>query len=379
MFFLGSLLMGCQSREDGPMAKPVVVVGYHTVEAGDVQIWREMAGRVKASREADVRPQVDGIIKELGFTEGAEVTMGQPLYRLEADVYLAERDQAAAALKSAEASLTAARLKSERNQQLLAQKSISRQDADDALAAFENAAAVVEEKAALLETARINLERTEIRAPISGRIGLSSVTVGQLVNANQAEPLATIRVLDPIFVDIARPSENGAWPGAAARNSRLGDERARARLTLEDGSDYGYECDLLLPEPVVDESTGAMTFRAVFPNLDEILLPGMFVRARISQPVQKSVVAIKQQAVTRSATEAGHVMLLTPRNEVERRSVVLGPSSGDKWIVFEGLKPGERVIVEGLAKVRPGDMVEAVEEGLAGAEKPGLASAMAQE
>ena len=206
VFLALTMLCGCEQKGEQHGVMPLTEVGYVTVGTRNIQVWQELSGRVKASLQADVRPQVDGIIKERLFTEGAQVTEGQVLYRLDADSYRAAFNQATAALKNAESNITATRLKSQRYTQLAKEDGIARQDVDDALAAYHQAQAAVEEKRALLETARINLERTEIKAPISGFIGISTVTVGQLVVANQAEALATIRSLDPVYVDITQSS-----------------------------------------------------------------------------------------------------------------------------------------------------------------------------
>lgn len=354
-------ILGCEQKNESRDAMPPAEVGYVTVNTRNIQIWQELSGRVKASLQADVRPQVDGIIQERLFTEGASVTEGQVLYRLNADSYRAAFNQAIAALKNAEANITATRLKSQRYTQLAKEDGIARQDVDDAAAAYQQALATVEEKRAFLETARINLERTEIKAPISGYIGISSVTVGQLVTANQTGELATIRSLEPVYVDITQSSTQQLQLRRLLENNLLKNGLAEVQLRLEDGTIYDHKGTLQLQEIAVDESTGAVTLRAMFPNPKGVLLPGMFVRAMVSEAVHENAMLVKQQAVTRNAKEEGTVMVLTPENVVERRTVVTGPTAGDNWIIFDGLKAGDRVILEGLGKIKPGDTVRAVE------------------
>lgn len=371
VFLALTMLCGCEQKGEQHGVMPLTEVGYVTVGTRNIQVWQELSGRVKASLQADVRPQVDGIIKERLFTEGAQVTEGQVLYRLDADSYRAAFNQATAALKNAESNITATRLKSQRYTQLAKEDGIARQDVDDALAAYHQAQAAVEEKRALLETARINLERTEIKAPISGFIGISTVTVGQLVVANQAEALATIRSLDPVYVDITQSSTQQLQLRRLLENKTFRNGLAEVQLRLEDGTVYERNGTLQLQEIAVDESTGAVTLRAMFPNPGGVLLPGMFVRAMVNEVVHENAVLVKQQAVTRNAKEEGSVMVLTPENVVERRMVVTGPAAGGNWIIFDGLKAGDRVILEGLAKVKPGDTVKAVEAPCNGTDDQG--------
>jgi RND family efflux transporter, MFP subunit len=357
-------LAGCDQEAGQPMGMagmPPAEAGFVTVTTRNIQIWQELSGRVKASLQADVRPQVDGIIQELLFTEGSQVSEGQVLYRLDPDSYQAAFNQATAALKNAEASLRAVQLKSERYTQLGKAKGIAQQDVDDALAAYQQGLAEVDEKRAMLETARIDLERTEIKAPISGFIGISTVTVGQLVTARQTEALATIRSLDPIYVDITQPSVQKIYLRRLLAAKKLRNGNTEVQLKLDDGSIYEHSGKLQLQEIAVDESTGSVTLRAVFPNPDDLLLPGMFVRTMFSEAVHENAIVVKQQAVTRNAKEEGTVLALTPDNVVEQRQVATGPTVGDAWVIFEGLSKGDRVIVEGLNKIRPGDTVIPVE------------------
>jgi membrane fusion protein (multidrug efflux system) len=340
---------------------PPTEVGFVTVTTRNIQIWQELSGRVVASLQADVRPQVDGIIHERLFTEGSQVTEGQVLYRLDPDSYQATWSQASAALKNVEANLRAVQLKSERYTQLGKASGVAQQDVDDAVAAYQQCLAEVEEKRAMLETARINLERTEIKAPISGFIGISSMTVGQLVTARQTEALATIRTLDPIYVDITQPSFQKIYLRRLLAAKKLKNGNTEVQLKLEGGTIYEHAGKLQLQEIAVDESTGSVTLRAVFPNPDGFLLPGMFVRTMLSEAVHENAILVKQQAVTRNAKEKGTVVALTPDNVVEQRQVITGPTVGDAWVIFEGLMEGDRVIVEGLNKVRPGDKVIPVE------------------
>ena len=368
-YLLGMLISiiafsGCSQEGGSPqagLAPPPTEVGFMTVTTRNVQIWQELSGRVKASLQADVRPQVDGIIQERLFTEGSQVREGQVLYRLDPDSYQAAFSQASAAVKNAEANLRAVQLKSERYTQLGKAKGVAQQDVDDAVAAYQQGQAEADEKRALLETARIDLERTEIKAPISGLIGISSMTVGQLVTARQTEALATIRSLDPVYVDITQPSVQKIYLRRLLADNKLRNGNTEVRLRLEDDSVYEHSGKMQLQEIAVDESTGSVTLRAVFPNPESLLLPGMFVRTMLSEAVHENAILVKQQAVTRNAREEGTVMVVTPDNLAEQRRVVTGPTVGEAWVIFEGLNAGDRVIVEGLNKIKPGDTVIPVE------------------
>jgi membrane fusion protein (multidrug efflux system) len=361
VFLVFTFICGCSRKGQTPMAMPPAEVGYVTVEPRSVQVWQELSGRVKASLLADVRPQVEGIIQARLFTEGAFVAEGQTLYRLNADSYRAAFNQATAALKSAEVNIPPARLKSQRYAELAKEDAIASQDADEAEAAYQQALAAVEERGALLETARVNLERTEIKAPISGYIGISTVTVGQLVVANQAEALSTIRRIDPVYVDITQSSTQQLELRGLLNDKTLNSRTAEVQLRLEDGSIYRHKGTLQLQEIAVEESTGTITLRALFPNPEGTLLPGMFVRAIVSEVTHENALLVKQQAVARNAKEEGSVLVLNPDDVVERRKVVTGPTAGNNWIIFDGLKAGDRVILEGLDAIKPGDRVRGVE------------------
>ena len=354
-------LGGCDQKKPDNLAMPPTEVGVVTVVTRSVTVQQELSGRVKSSLQADVRPQVDGIIQARLFTEGGYVKEGEVLYQINADSYRAAFNQAMASLKNAEANITTTRLKSERYTELAKQGGIAQQEVDDAVAAYQQSLTVVEEKRALLETARINLERTEIKAPISGFIGISNVTVGQLVITNQSEPLATIHSLDRVYVDITQSGTQRLHLQRLLERNALRNGNAEVQLKLEDGTIYEEKGTLQLQEIAVDESTGAVTLRAAFPNTRRILLPGMFVRAIVAEAVHDNAVLVKQQAVTMNAKEEGTVMVLTPDNVVEERSVVTGSTVGNAWIIFEGLQAGDRVVLEGLSRIKPGDTVRPVE------------------
>ena len=324
-----------------------------------------LAGRIASFQVAEVRPQVGGILQQRLFTEGADVKAGQALYQIDPAKYEAALDSAQAALMKAEANVTPARLKAERFRELLAIKAVSKQEYDDAQAAFKQAEADVAVNRAAVKTARINLEYTKVRSPISGRIGKSAFTPGALVTANQAQALTSVRQLDPVYVDITQSSQDLLRLRAQFTNGELRSaaEEAPVRLKLENGAMYPHEGRLQFTDVSVDESTGMVSLRALFPNPEHILLPGMYVRAVIAEGVDENALLVPQRALRRDPKGQASVLLVDGGGKVDVRLVDVGRTVGDSWQVLSGLKPGDRVIVEGGQNVRPGMSVKIRGEG----------------
>ncbi len=324
-----------------------------------------LAGRIASFQVAEVRPQVGGILQQRLFTEGADVKAGQALYQIDPATYEAALDSAQAVLMKAEANVTPARLKAERFRELLAIKAVSKQEYDDAQAAFKQAEADVAVNRAAVKTARINLEYTKVRSPISGRIGKSAFTPGALVTANQAQALTSVRQLDPVYVDITQSSQDLLRLRAQFTNGELRSaaEEAPVRLKLENGAMYPHEGRLQFTDVSVDESTGMVSLRALFPNPEHILLPGMYVRAVIAEGVDENALLVPQRALRRDPKGQASVLLVDGGGKVDVRLVDVGRTVGDSWQVLSGLKPGDRVIVEGGQNVRPGMSVKIRGEG----------------
>ena len=324
-----------------------------------------LAGRIASFQVAEVRPQVGGILQQRLFTEGADVKAGQALYQIDPATYEAALDSAQAALMKAEANVTPARLKAERFRELLAIKAVSKQEYDDAQAAFKQAEADVAVNRAAVKTARINLEYTKVRSPISGRIGKSAFTPGALVTANQAQALTSVRQLDPVYVDITQSSQDLLRLRAQFTNGELRSaaEEAPVRLKLENGAMYPHEGRLQFTDVSVDESTGMVSLRALFPNPEHILLPVMYVRAVIAEGVDENALLVPQRALRRNPKGQASVLLVDGGGKVDVRLVDVGRTVGDSWQVLSGLKPGDRVIVEGGQNVRPGMSVKIRGEG----------------
>lgn len=358
------VLAGCQGKgnaaaqEQGP--RPAVEVGIVTLKPRATVLTAELPGRTSAYEASEVRPQVSGIIQARLFTEGQTVKKGQTLYQIDPRLYRAAKNQARANLESAEATRAAALSKAERFALLAGEQLVSELDLTDARAEAARAAAAVEQARAALETATINLRFTEVPAPIEGRIGRSLVTTGALVTAAQAAPLTTIQRLDPIFVDLQESStELLALRRSLARGGML-PASAGVRLKLEDGSDYGHTGSLEFAEALVDPSTGSVTLRARFDNPDGILLPGMYVRAVVNQGERPSAILAPQRGVLRDPKGQAMALLVGPDDKVLAREIVATRTVGDKWLVEGGLSAGDRLIVEGTNKVRPGQTVKPV-------------------
>jgi membrane fusion protein (multidrug efflux system) len=353
------LLAGCGETAPPP-APPPAEVGVVTLVAEPVTLSTELAGRTSAYMVSEVRPQVAGIVKARLFTEGTVVRAGQPLYSIDSSLYGAARDEAAAQVASAQATLVAAQAKAGRYRGLVATEAVSKQEADDVTAAAGQARAALQSARASLQTARINLGFTRIVAPISGRIGRSSVTPGALVTASQTEALATIQRLDPIFVDITQSSAALLALRQSLASGGTLPASASIRLKLEDGSDFAQTGTVEFAEAVVDPDTGTVTLRARFANPQGLLLPGMFVRAVAPQSVVPNAILVPQAGISRDPRGAATALVVGADNKVEMRTVTAAQAIGDKWLITAGLKAGERVIVEGTGKARAGAVVKPV-------------------
>ena len=360
-------LVGCtnEAPQAGPPGEmPPADVGVVTVKVEQVTLQTELAGRTTARLVADLRPQVTGIIKARTFEEGALVKAGQVLYQIDASMYRASADQAVADLASAKATLAAAKTKNERYVALSKIEGVSKQEADDARAAVELATAGLAQKQAAVAAARINLDYTAIKAPITGRIGKSSVTAGALVTAGQPEPLATIRSLDPMFVDLTESSEARLKLRAQLGAGTLKAGSTKVKLKLGDGSLYAHDGTLEFAEVAVDEATGMVTLRAQFPNPDDTLLPGMYVRAVLDQAIDQAAILVPQQGVTHDAKGQPTAMVVGKDGKVELRTLAADRVIGDRWLVTSGLVAGDKVIVEGLNKIGVGMPVKPSEVNL---------------
>ncbi|WP_226093312.1 efflux RND transporter periplasmic adaptor subunit [Dickeya oryzae] len=350
------LLTGCERNTASSEAVQPVSVTVQTLHGAPVTLHSELTGRVTAAMVSEVRPQVDGIIQQRLFTEGSEVKAGQVLYQIDPASYQAAVDQAAATLKNAQSTVRSAKLKAERYARLLKDEGVAQQDADDAQATYEQDVASVAEQAAALKTAQINLAYTRITAPISGRIGISSVTPGALVTASQSTALATIRQLDPIYVDLTQSSSQ-----RLAMLAHQKQQQAAVTLTLENGQPYGQTGKLKLAEVAVDQSTGSVTLRAEFPNAGHMLLPGMFVRAAVETTNLPDAILAPQQGILRDTKGNAYALVVNNQQVVERREVETGEAIGNRWLITRGLTAGDRLVTEGTDKVREGDKVTAVE------------------
>lgn len=367
LLFAGGLLAGCGKKNAA--AGPAMMMGTPevsviTIEPRRIELTTELSGRVAASLTAEVRPQVSGILQKRLFNEGADVKEGDLLYQIDPAVYQTAFDGAKAALAKAEANLAPVKLKAERYEELKKSEAVSVQDYDEAVAALKLTEAEIESAKAALESARINLAYTKVTAPISGRIGRSAVTNGALVTANQAAPLATIVKLDPVYVDVTQSSTDMLRLRKALESGQLsGAKQADVTLTLDDQSVYPETGTLKFSEAFVEEATGTVTLRTQFPNPKLILLPGMFVRARLVDGVRENAILVPQRGVSRNPAGDATVMAVNEKNLVEMKIIKADRTVGNEWLVSEGLKPGDKVILEGLQTVQrlpPGTPVKTV-------------------
>jgi membrane fusion protein, multidrug efflux system len=363
----GMLMTGCGKKTAaGPPPPGPPEVGVVVVHPERVVLTTELSGRTAPQQIAEVRPQVGGIIKQRLFTEGSDVKEGQVLYQIDPAAYQAAYASARATEARAEAGLVPARLKEERFRELVKIKAVSKQDNDDVSATLKLAEADLAASKAAVETARINLAYTKVTAPISGRIGRSTVTNGALVTASQPAALATIQQLDSMYVDVTQSSAELLKLKQNLASGLLkqhGAAQARVKLVLEDGTPYPLPGTLKFSEVTVDQSTGSITLRAIFPNPKQVLLPGMFVRAVVEEGVSEQAILVPQRGVTRNPAGNAMVMVVGAEEKVEPRVIKVVRTVGDNWLVSEGVKEGARIILEGLQKARPGTPVKAVPFG----------------
>ena len=356
------LLTACGRSQGGPQ-QATAEVAVVTVQPESVAITTDLPGRTSAYLVAEVRPQVSGIIQKRLFTEGSEAKAGEVLYQIDPATYEAAYSGAKAALARAEANVMSIRNRVQRYRELVAINAVSQQEFDDATAALKQSEADIEVNKAATETARINLAYTRVTAPITGRIGKSNVTVGALVTASQPTPLCVIQQLDPIYVDAMQSSANLLQLKrniAAGRIKGDGPDQARVKLLLEDGTPYSPEGKLTFSDITVDPSTGSYILRMVFPNQKHTLLPGMYVRALVQEGVVDGGILAPQQGVSRDPKGNAVALIVDAEGKVQQRALKIDRAIGNKWLVTEGLKPGDRLIVEGIQKVRPGASVKAV-------------------
>lgn len=324
-------------------------------------ITTELPGRVSPYLIAEVRPQVTGIVKKRLFTEGSDVKAGAVLYQIDPAPYQAAFDNATASLARAEANLPPIRSKAQRYKELVAIKAVSQQEFEDVSAQHMQAEADVKYWKAAVETARINLNYTQVRAPIAGRIGKSAITVGALATANQPAPFTTVQKLDPVYVDATQSSANLLHLKRLLAEGKLvlkGPDSTKVKLLLEDGTPYDQEGTLKFSDITVEPSTGSFILRMVFPNPKHVLLPGMYARAVVLEGVAENSLLIPQQSLTRDPKGNPYVLIVNAQNKVEVRPVVAPRAMGDRWFVTEGLKSGDKVIVEGIQRAMPGTTVK---------------------
>ena len=375
------VLTGCeqpQAAGEGAPADPPEV-GVVEVQPQKVALTTELAGRTSAYMVSEVRPQVGGIIQKRLFTEGGDVAAGQPLYQIDPATYQAAFESAKASMAKAEANLASTRSKASRYEELVAIKAVSQQDNDDAQAALKQGLADVAATKAAVETARINLAYTKVAAPIAGRIGRSTVTPGALVTASQQSALATVQQLDPIYVDVTQSSAELLRLKRDLTSGKLkkaGAAQAAVKLVLEDGSAYPLTGKLQFSDVTVDQGTGTIMLRAVFPNPKGDLLPGMYVRTVLEEGVDEQAILAPQQGVSRDTKGNPTAMVVGADSKVEQRTLKTSRVMGDKWLISEGLKAGDKLIIDGLQKIRPGMPVKPVPATVADAAVPvGLAVA----
>ncbi len=353
-----------ESAQSLPGTPPPMEVGVVTIEPQQTDIVTELPGRTVPFRVAEVRPQVTGIILKRLFTEGGKVKEGQPLYRIDPATYQAAVENAEATVKRAEAAELAAKYLEQRRKGLLEKRAISQQEYDDSYASYQSAQADVASAKAALKTAEINLLYTNVLAPISGRIGRSVVTEGALVTANQAAALATIQQFDPIYVDISQSATQVLRLAKELSVEELinaGEHSAPVRLKLEDGTEYAHAGQLQFSEVTVDQETGSVTLRALFPNPKRQLLPGMFVRAFVQVGTAVKAILVPQKAVTRNPRGEPVAMVVDANNRIESRILKTDRVIGNRWLVTKGIQAGDQVVVEGLQKIAPGASVKPVE------------------
>lgn len=357
------LAASCAKKAPPPPAPAPVEVGVITIATQTVTLTRELPGRTSAFRIAEVRARVSGIVQKRLFTEGSDVREGQPLYQIDAAPYQAALDSARANLARAEANAVSSRLLEQRSKQLLADKAISQQEYDNALAALHAGEADISAAKAAVQTAEIDLGYTAVVSPVSGRIGRSEVTEGAYVQAGAATLLATVQQLDPLYVDLTQSSTEVLRLRRALAEGKLqrtDSGEARVQLLLDDGRPYAQEGTLQFSDVTVDPSTSSITLRAIFPNPQGDLLPGMFVRARLAEGSAPDAILVPQLAITRNAQGDAIALVVGAESKVETRIVQTSRTVGNQWLVSDGLAAGDQVIVDNLQRIRPGAVVKPV-------------------
>ncbi|MGB7800169.1 efflux RND transporter periplasmic adaptor subunit [Buttiauxella sp.] len=367
LLIAAGVLTGCNDNDDAKAKAPTPQVNVYTVKSAPLAVTTELPGRTDAFRVAEVRPQVSGIILKRNFVEGGDIKAGNSLYQIDPAPYQAAWNSAQGSLARAQAAANIAHLTVKRYVPLLGTKYISQQDYDQAVATAQQADAEVTAAKAEVENARINLAYTKVTSPIDGRIGKSNVTEGALVTNGQASSMATVQQLDPIYVDVTQSSNDFMQLKKSVEQGSLkkSNGKTAVQLMMEDGQPYALNGELEFSDVTVDQTTGSITLRAVFPNPQHQLLPGMYVRAKIDEGIQPDAILVPQQGVTRNPRGDATVMVVDQNNKAEVREVTAPQAIGDKWLVTKGVKPGDKVIVSGLQRVRPGVAVQIVPDSAA--------------
>lgn len=356
---LSMLFNGCTEKTEkkAPTKKPAEV-GTYTINQQEIILQQELPGRTVIALSSEIRPQIGGIIESQLFTEGSSVKKDEVLYKVNSSSYKATYNQAKAAYSNALANVKAAKLKEERYKELLKIDGVSKQEYEDANVAYLQVLANVEEKKAAMQSAEINLEYTQIKSPITGHIGISSVSKGALVTANQTTALATVRSLNPIYVDFTQSSVEMLKLKKLLEQKDMKTANTTVSLKLEDDSTYENIGELKLQELAVDEMTGSVTLRAEFPNPQNILLPGMYVNIIINEAINTKAILVPQQGVSFDEKGNAKAMIVNKNNEVEKRAIKVDRSIKDYWLIKEGFNVGDHLIVEGLNKIKAGDKIE---------------------
>jgi membrane fusion protein (multidrug efflux system) len=371
------VLAACGQKQSAPPPQ-VPEVGVVTVQPTPVPVVSELPGRTSAYLVAQVRSRVDGIVLRREFTEGTMVKAGQRLYKIDPAPYIAALNNAKASLASAQANLVSTTAQANRYKVLVAANAVSKQDYDNAVAAEGVARASVDSGKAAVDTAQINLGYTDVTSPITGQVGISQVTPGAYVQASQATLMSTVQQLNPMYVDLTQSSLDGLKLRRDVQEGRLkieGPNAAKVKLILEDGRAYTEVGKLQFTDVTVDQSTGSVTIRAIFPNPKQVLLPGMFVRARIEEGVNTTAILVPQLGVTHDQKGQASVYVVGPDNKVQAREITTAGTQGQDWVVTGGLNPGDRVVVQGLLAVHPGAAVKPVAAHLPPPPPPGAPSA----
>lgn len=349
-------LNGCDS--DQPAPKNIQQVGTITIKPDTIESTYQLAGRTVASEISHVRPQVNGVVIEQLFKEGTQVNKGAPLYKIDSSLYRDSVDEAAGNLALAKATVNSTRLQAERYKELIKVNGVSQQELDNAQSAYEQAKATVAVNEAVLKTARTNLRYTQVSAPISGRIGRSSITRGALVTSAQTDPLATIQKLDPMYVNLTQSSDEYMALRKQLTENGIKPTELSVRLKLENGTAYAEQGTFKFSDVAVDEATGSVTLRAAFPNPNNALLPGLYVRAELGTGTRPNSILIPQGALFRDAEGNPLVWIVGKDNKAEQRKITLGDAIDNRWLVTSGLKAGDQVIVEGLQGLTAGMTIE---------------------